>query len=254
MTAAGPPRSWPVAGGEVIAAVRRAAGGNPLLEIGPAAGGDRPTAELVGGDRRVADELVAAVGGWIGTDERRVAASLALLGYSARLIGPVLATLLAENLLLDARVPHVAYAFDPVGGFRLGLVRPAGWRAAHPAAGPALLRACREQLDDHFAAVIVAVRVAVPVASGLLWGNVASSAAGSLRALAAGGAVPAGTCYAAGRELFARGPLAGSGRLTLDGTRLAFRRRSCCLYYRLDGGGTCGDCPLPGTVTRYRRA
>jgi ferric iron reductase protein FhuF len=36
--------------------------------------------------------------------------------------------------------------------------------------------------------------------------------------------------------------LAGSGGI-ISGD-LGFRRRSCCLFYRLPGGGTCGDCPL----------
>ncbi|WP_199808608.1 (2Fe-2S)-binding protein, partial [Streptomyces sp. NRRL S-146] len=39
-------------------------------------------------------------------------------------------------------------------------------------------------------------------------------------------------------ELLAHPLLTGAG--TLDGT--AFRRRSCCLYYRVPGGGVCGDC------------
>ncbi|WP_057136207.1 (2Fe-2S)-binding protein [Mycobacterium tuberculosis] len=36
--------------------------------------------------------------------------------------------------------------------------------------------------------------------------------------------------------------LAGSGVLT--GPDLTFRRRSCCLFYRVPAGGKCGDCPL----------
>lgn len=67
-----------------------------------------------------------------------------------------------------------------------------------------------------------------------------------------------------------RGPAPGEGRLTPEGFAalartvnercgtaearvwvsvahlglLAFRRRSCCLYYRVPGGSTCGDCCL----------
>ncbi|MEV0504296.1 (2Fe-2S)-binding protein, partial [Streptomyces spectabilis] len=39
-------------------------------------------------------------------------------------------------------------------------------------------------------------------------------------------------------DLFALPELRSTG--TLDGT--AFRRRSCCLYYRCPNGGLCGDC------------
>jgi ferric iron reductase protein FhuF len=38
------------------------------------------------------------------------------------------------------------------------------------------------------------------------------------------------------------GELAGTGTITSAG--LDFRRNSCCLYYRLPGGGKCGDCAL----------
>ncbi|MFI1618174.1 (2Fe-2S)-binding protein [Streptomyces lydicus] len=31
---------------------------------------------------------------------------------------------------------------------------------------------------------------------------------------------------------------------TLDPTLPAFARRSCCLYYRVPGGGLCADCVL----------
>jgi len=52
--------------------------------------------------------------------------------------------------------------------------------------------------------------------------------------------------------LLGHGPLRGSGHLTIHNGRLRFTRRSCCLYYRLDGGGTCGDCPLPASIATRR--
>jgi hypothetical protein len=36
-------------------------------------------------------------------------------------------------------------------------------------------------------------------------------------------------------------PLRGAGRFARPGL---FIRRSCCLYYRIPGGGLCGDCVL----------
>ena len=36
--------------------------------------------------------------------------------------------------------------------------------------------------------------------------------------------------------------LRGSG--TIQAGEPAYVRRSCCLYYRVDNGGMCGDCPL----------
>src|SRR5205814_9472476 len=72
----------PVDAAEVVAAVERAGRDNPLLGIGT--GGDDLPQPTVG-------ELVDAVGAWLRTPERRVAASLVVLGYSARLLGPTLA-------------------------------------------------------------------------------------------------------------------------------------------------------------------
>ncbi|MGH3410268.1 MAG: (2Fe-2S)-binding protein [Streptosporangiaceae bacterium] len=35
----------------------------------------------------------------------------------------------------------------------------------------------------------------------------------------------------------------------MTGEGLGFRRHSCCLYYRLPGGGLCGDCALAAPPT-----
>jgi|GEM_PF-1837329 hypothetical protein len=67
---------------------------------------------------------------------------------------------------------------------------------------------------------------------------------------------PAAFCHADAVDratLLGTGRLRGTGQLT--GTGLAFRRRSCCLYYRLPGGGLCGDCCLrrvPGGDMAHR--
>ncbi|MGY5128295.1 (2Fe-2S)-binding protein [Streptomyces nigrescens] len=42
--------------------------------------------------------------------------------------------------------------------------------------------------------------------------------------------------------LLEREPLAGAGAFTAS--PLTYRRRSCCLYYRVPGAGFCGDCVL----------
>ncbi|MEN3360302.1 MAG: hypothetical protein V7637_4284 [Mycobacteriales bacterium] len=259
----------PADGAAVAAALLRSAATNPLLGIdlplppsgpggpdrpgGPAAGSGpagsghapgtgpgQPAARLVAPDTgpAAAAELVDAVAGWLDVTERRVAGSLVVLGYAARLVGPAIAVLLRDGILVDLRADRVRYDFAPGQGFRLALTGPAGWRG-----DPAALtdRWCRDILDGHLRAVLASVQVAAPVATGLLWGNVASGLTGALRSVAHGGGAPVDRCYQLGTSLLRYGPLAGSGVLTAD---LGFVRRSCCLYYRLDGGGTCGDCPL----------
>ncbi|MEU4743592.1 (2Fe-2S)-binding protein [Actinosynnema sp. NPDC023658] len=107
--------------------------------------------------------------------------------------------------------------------------------------------------------VVERVHAVTSVARGLLWGNAGSSMAGALRTVSrsaisrgAGGSgadghsgVGGGTDWlAVADELFADPPLKGTGEFIPFPGEVVFRRRSCCLYYRLDGGGTCGDCPL----------
>jgi ferric iron reductase protein FhuF len=51
-------------------------------------------------------------------------------------------------------------------------------------------------------------------------------------------------------RLLRTGPLAGTGTLAYRGGRPAFRRRSCCLYYRVPGGALCADCGLTRVPAR----
>jgi ferric iron reductase protein FhuF len=227
----------------MLAAVRRAGAVNPLfaLATGPPPAdeaGWRPAADLA--EPAVAGRLVGDVGEAFGGPAARIAASMAVLGYSARLVAPTVATLLRDSVLLDVAPDKVCWRYAPGQGFQLRLPEPSGSRDA-----PLLDRWRRGVVDDHLATLIRSVRAAVPVAQGLLWGNVASSLAGALRSLAIAGAVPLPACHEAGLVLLDHGPLRGSGTLTVRVGQLYFVRRSCCLYYKLPGGGMCGDCPLP---------
>lgn len=179
---------------------------------------------------------------WSGAREPRVAASLVLLGYSARLLGPVLAVWVRDGLLVDVRPGEVLHRFAPDTGLRLALRHATGRPAPVPDGAGTLHD---EVLAGHLAPVVAAVRSAAPVAAGLLWGNVASSLAGSLAAIARAGLATPQRCHEAGQAVLRTPLLRGTGVLTLAASdRLTFTRRSCCLYYRLDGGGLCGDCPL----------
>src|SRR5439155_21586675 len=106
-------RLAPVAPAEVLAAVRQGGRDNPLLGIGTGAGSEPPEPTV--------GELVDAVGTWLHTAEPRVAASLVVLGYSARLVGPTLAVMLRDGVLLDVRPARVRHSYAPDRGFRLTL-------------------------------------------------------------------------------------------------------------------------------------
>lgn len=162
------------------------------------------------------------------TGEPRVAASLFFLSYTARLLSPVVAARAVGGAVPDVRPANLWWRYDD-DGLRV--------RLKDPVEGVAGLA---EPLEP----VVEAVRSVTPVARGLLWGNAASSAAGALRTVARGGAATAEECVRLGEELFADPPLKGAGEFIPFPGEVAFRRRTCCLYYRLDGGGKCGDCAL----------
>ncbi|WP_330462049.1 (2Fe-2S)-binding protein [Streptomyces sp. NBC_00820] len=98
-------------------------------------------------------------------------------------------------------------------------------------------------LHGHLQPLGEALRSRYGVAAGLLWGNAGSALAGAARELdrwarANGRTDVADRARALTAGLFAHPLLSATG--TRSGT--AFRRRSCCLYYRVPGGGVCGDC------------
>ena len=187
------------------------------------------------------EEVTLAIGEWLGIQEKRVAASLVVLGYAARLVGPAVAVLLRDGILLDLRPAQVEVSFRPGQGFGLALAEPRAWRGPQEAVR---LRWSQVVLDEHLAPLISTVRHVAPLAHQLLWGNVASGLAGALRALASDGSVSPTVAHGTGEFLLERGWLAGTGHLSLRRDQLHFIRRSCCLYYRIPGGGYCGDCPL----------
>ena len=77
------------------------------------------------------------------------------------------------------------------------------------------------------------------VSAKIGWGNAISAVHGAARMAAQ---ADVGLAPAAGRllrELLEHPHLAGTAEVGPP-----FVRRSCCLYYRLPGGGYCGDCVL----------
>jgi hypothetical protein len=80
----------------------------------------------------------------------------------------------------------------------------------------------------------------VKVAPRLLDGNAASALVGSGGGLLSAHPYLRGPLGELATELLGKGRPAGTGHLTAPD--LAFRRRSCCLYYRTPTGTKCGDC------------
>ncbi|GAA3208903.1 (2Fe-2S)-binding protein [Streptomyces thermocoprophilus] len=192
---------------------------------------DHQTSDVYGNplDFRVARTAVA-----LRTEEPRVAASVAHLGLVARLWSVTLAC-----AVLYGEIPDLApglLRWDP------GAAAPDDlWlTAVHPLPADRLADVV---VDGHLRPLEAALRARHRLAPGLLRGNAASALTGSARQLGLLAARQGRTDAAeqARRHtaaLLAHPYLNGTG--TLTGT--AFRRRSCCLYYRVPGGGVCGDC------------
>ncbi|GAB2831864.1 hypothetical protein GCM10027176_40160 [Actinoallomurus bryophytorum] len=190
----------------------------------------RPFTALCG---RALPDQIAAVRSRLGTDEARVAASLLFQGIAGRLWSPVLAVAAAHGVVPDLDPAHLYWRAMSPGPVLLSAPEARGL----PADATAVRRVVVER---HLRPLAEAVRAVTPVAEGLLWGNAASALTGALAVLVR--ARP-GSSEAASRlvgDLLDLPPLEDTGALGPFG----FRRRSCCLYYRVPGGGLCGDCAL----------
>ncbi|MGW4550179.1 (2Fe-2S)-binding protein [Streptomyces violaceorubidus] len=175
----------------------------------------------------------------LGAAETRVAASVAQQGLAARLWSVTLACAVLYGHVpdLDPRLLH----WDP------GATAPDDlWLTeVHALAGDSATVA-EVVLTTHLAPLTEAVYARYGVARGLLRGNAASALAGAGRELDRwarrhGRTDTAARARSLTADLLAHPLLAGTG--TLTGT--SFRRRSCCLYYRVPGKGVCGDCCFP---------
>ncbi len=167
-----------------------------------------------------------------------VVASVTHLGLVARLLAPVLGAAALYDVLPvapadDVRMPlrganPLPMALDAVSA--VALATPADLATA---------------LHQNWLAPVVeplsrAVRASWSVSPRVLGGNVASAVAGALRMVST--ARPELTHRAdALVDALLDGPLTGTGGRREDGS---FQRRSCCLFYRLPGAGTCADCIL----------
>jgi FhuF 2Fe-2S C-terminal domain len=157
----------------------------------------------------------------------------------ARLVSPPLGAALATRVLPVAPPARVHLRLAGVNPMPLALQAPS---AVAVAAGAELAAA----LHRHWLAPLVepltrAVQTAAPVSRQVLDGNVTSAVAAALAMAAAARPELMGAADATLDTILSVGPLAGTGRRREDGS---FVRRSCCLFYRLPGAGTCADCIL----------
>jgi len=211
-----------------------------------------PLAELTGSARMLRDRISAirsalavAAGREPQAVEFRVAASVTHLGVTARLISPALGMAVVSGAVL-----RVAAAWwQPALGGAFPLSLPAG-SASRPGAGrdeaDALAAGLCEHVVDGPVRAVTDTVAAMSVPTAVLWGNVASAVNGAASMIATAQPDLAARAQAVSAALLRRPPLAG----TATGAPVTdFRRRSCCLIYRVSSGSGpafCGDCILLG--------
>ncbi|MEV0616787.1 (2Fe-2S)-binding protein [Nonomuraea sp. NPDC050404] len=222
------------------------------ITVGDADGAWRPIAHAYAEGM---PHLVAARAARYRTSELRVAASIVQLGHAARLWSLTLGCAVAHGLVPDLDDLHqetegaallvprprgwlVPDALPQPRGWLIPdpLPRPGGWPDSETLA-PVLYRLV---MEEHLAALAAGLRV--KVASGLLHGNAASALAEAARELIKARPSLRAPVTELTRRLLGTGDLRGRG-LPLN-RDFAFRRSTCCLYYRVPGGSGCGDCSL----------
>ncbi len=240
---------------EDVLAAAAAAGPFFVLELDepPRTTGEAPAwfpfARLVDSDGELLARRIAAVTGVVAERagvapeqiDPRAAASLVHLGLAARLVSPPLAAALLGGGVLHVD-PDALYWRDVLGPVPLsqpGLTLT----DVDPDDLPAIAAATTAALREGPVAVLTDAVAATGVSARVLWGNVASSFAAASAGLVRAAPHRAATVTAVVDAVFADAPLHGHGTFAQRPGR-AFKRSSCCLYYRVPGGGYCGDCVL----------
>ncbi len=204
----------------------------------------RPMGELVSRPERLRERVAAvraALAGQAGRApeeiELPVAASVAQLGLVARLLAPAVGAAALGQPLALWRGEQLWWQ-DRLGGpFPLALTAgPSRAGQATAATGTALTGSLVEALTE-------ATAGRFRLSGRVLWGNVASAVNSAARLVGVTRPELAAASAAAADALLADPRLEGG--LLRSGP--SFRRRSCCLMYRLAGGRpspVCGDCVL----------
>ena len=256
----------------VDGALRAAAAVGPYFSWEPWTSGDgwRPLTDL--SDLDVVAERVdaarQALVGMFGLAEDavplRVVASVTFLGVASRLLSPPLGALVLGGTLPTPGPDRLWW--KPVAGGPWPIAY--GSVAGVPGDGATLVATT---VNGLVAPVLHAFQERFVLSPQVLWGNVASALAGAAGMLADTQPHDRVTglddCAAIGQpgvggragDVVAQAltvpPLVGTGTLIQPDPARARRflvRHNCCLYYRIPGAGTCGDCVLTPSADRRR--
>jgi FhuF 2Fe-2S C-terminal domain len=214
----------------------------PFFTVGtdPAADADpswRPLRDLWT-DPQPLHDRIAHVRRVLGSDDR-VAASITFQGLAALVLSAPLAAVVLHGVLPDLTPDRLHWRPSAGGPWPL-------WAGEPGQRDPGELAV---QLEENLAPLVAAVRAQVSISERLLWGNVASSVAAGKRLIGVERPERAARAAEVAEALLRTGRLNGTGVQRPPEPpdhAWTFRRRSCCLYYRVRDGGLCGDCVLLG--------
>ena len=192
---------------------------------------------------RIREALAATAGRPANQIEVRVAASVAHLGLTARILSPLLALTITIGVVPTVTLDQLYWQDELGGAFPLSISAPIAPATPRTPRTPGLAAVFSEQvLDGPVTAITNAVRDARPVSELIMWGNVASAVVSAGTIITTQRPDSAGNIATLTEALFQQPPLHGAGTLGPP-----FRRRSCCLIYRIASPtptAICGDCPL----------
>jgi hypothetical protein len=197
-------------------------------------------------DRVEAARLVIAERSGLELDEveARATASIVFLGWAARLVSPALG-----SAVLSGQIPRISGAFWRAGvGSPMPLALPSADLAGADSMADLAQLVYQRAVVEAVEPLLDAVSQTFSVSPTVLWGDVASSVAGSTKLIAATRPELAAVAEDLTDELLSLGALNGKGTFSRESpSRRAFRRTTCCLFYRVPGAGYCGDCVLAPT-------
>jgi hypothetical protein len=188
----------------------------------------------------------------LGRDEigEREVASITFLGLASRLLSPLLGAVAVGGVLPIPEQERMWWR--PVDGGPI----PIAYRGLVGLAGDEAATFTRTAIRGLVEPILETYRARFALSPQVLWGNVSSALGGAAGMIA--DTAPGHAERAAGlvEQVLALEPLRDSAELVRpdpERARWFLVRRNCCLYYRIPGGGTCGDCVLtPDEVRRQQ--
>lgn len=184
----------------------------------------------------------------------RVVASIVFLGWATRLISPVIGAAVLGGAVPRLPLDELRWSANDGGPLPLAIrsARARRVTGADECVDLLLRWSIREQIEP----LLVAFRTRFRLSSKVLWGNVASAIGGSVRMIGQAAPHRAETAARLAGQVLAVPPLAGTAELVQPDPAVPswfLVRRSCCLFYRVPGAGTCGDCVLTPEAVRRRQ-